>query len=103
MAINIRSSFSKYLQASDFADAPQVLTIVGIDIATFGGKEEKLVVNFKELEKGLVLNKTNCDLICDLYGNSDSEWKGNKIELYQTNTQFKGKMCKCVRARAPKA
>jgi len=98
MSINIRNSFSKYLTAADFKRKPQVVTIESVDAVTIGS-DDKIAVYFSELDKGLVLNKTNGDIICDLFGDYEEDWVGGKIELYSTKTQFKGKMVNCIRAR----
>ena len=54
---------SSYLRAADLEE-PLTVTIKSASIEELGeDKEEKIVVMFKELDRGLVLNRTNADYL----------------------------------------
>ena|SRR3990167_1107376 len=93
---------SKYLKASDAEQSDLVLTIKEIKMEEMNGdngKEQKPVVYFQELEKGLVLNKTNKETIQKLHGNIISELVGKKISLFSTEVQSFGEMTLALRVR----
>lgn len=85
---------SKYLKVADFDDAePAVLTIKRLKQERLGmgaDAEDKWVVYFDELEKGLVLNKTNAKTISVLYGDDTDDWIGEKIAIRAAEIEFKG-------------
>lgn len=91
---------SNYLRASDF-EKPALLTISHIKMEDIGD-DHKPVLYFQEVEKPLVLNKTNGNIIANLYGDDSEDWKGNPIVAYSTEVQFQGKMVAAVRVRKPK-
>lgn len=99
---NWRSSFpSNYLKASDF-EKPKLLTIKKFVEEDIGG-EPKPIVYFEEDQKGLVLNKVNGDSIEKISGSWETEnWKGHRIVLFQSETDYQGKRVPCIRVRAPK-
>jgi hypothetical protein len=69
-----------------------------------GQKEQKFVVFFKEMEKGMILNATNMKTITKLMGTNESdEWKGNRITVYtKDDIEMGGEMKSGLRVR-PKA
>lgn len=103
--MNINSAYpSKYLKADDIGDEDLVLTIKTVTIEDVGSskKEEKPVVHFDEVEKGLVLNVTNKNAIVELYGAETDDWPGNKIALFQTEVDFQGDQVMSIRVRKRK-
>jgi hypothetical protein len=102
MNIDEQYGENKYLKAEEL-DEDMVVTIRGVKVETLGqGKdaEEKPVVYFKELPKGLALNKTNATTIKTLYGPETDDWKGQKITLWATEVDFQGKMVPAIRVRS---
>ena len=99
---------SKYLKQGD-VDPPVLVTISGYkqqNVAKEGeAKDMKYCLFFKELEKPLVLNSTNGQLIAKITGSEDlDEWEGKKVVLYNDpNVGFGGKITGGIRVRAPKA
>lgn len=67
-----------------------------------GNKETKAVVYFKELEKGLVLNWTNAQLIANFLGSRNmDDWPGGQVTLYDDPTiSFAGKVTGGIRVKA---
>lgn len=94
---------SKYLKASDLNDKPWVLTMDRLEIEGVGAsKDQRPIVYFLKTEKGLVLNKTNSNIIARLYGEETDQWMGNQIELYPTMVDFQGDQVEAIRVRGPK-
>ena len=94
---------SKYLKASDLNDKPFVLTMDKVTIEEVGKQQdERPILYFLKAEKGLVLNKTNANVIAKLYGDDTDGWEGNQIELYPTMVDFGGEQVEAIRVRAPR-
>jgi hypothetical protein len=84
---------SKYLRKEDFDADGQILTIAGFrreDIKGDDGHlEEKIVLLFKELDKGMVLNKTNSQLIPVATGARNAgDAKGKQIVVFRDDSQI---------------
>ena len=93
-----------YLRKDDIGD-DMLLTIKNIKrekVGTDEDAEEKFVMYFKELEKGLVLNKTNIQMAAKSTGEDDSDnWAGKKIVLYfDEAVSYAGKVVGGLRLRA---
>ena len=94
---------TNYLKAADFEDGDAILTIAGLEQQTLGqGRDaaEKWIVYFREVDKGLVLNKTNAGTIAKLYGDDTDDWIGKKVTLYSTEVQFQSEMVEAIRIRS---
>jgi hypothetical protein len=100
---------SKFLKKED-CDPPILVTIARLteeNVAMEGADPQmKTVINFNEIEKGMVLNSTNGQLIGKITGieeNIETGWIGKKIVLYHDpNITFGGKLVGGIRVRAPK-
>jgi hypothetical protein len=104
--MNINSAFpSKYLKADD-AEQDLILTIRGVKVETVGQgpkAEQKPVVYFVEVEKGIVLNKTNAKMIAKIAKSDDTDhWKGVIIRLISTEVEFQGDLVMSLRVREVK-
>ena len=92
---------SNWLKASDF-EKPALLTIKKFGVEKVGD-DQRPVIWFKELEKGLSLNITNGNTIEEICGSADpGRWMGQRVVLYKTQTDYKGERVDCIRVRAPK-
>lgn len=91
---------SNYLRATDFPK-PTLATMSHVKMEDIGD-DHKPVLYFQELEKGLVLNKTNGNTIAEVYGDDSDDWKGQPIVLFEMPVQFQGRMVQAVRVRKPK-
>jgi hypothetical protein len=94
---------SKFLKASDF---PQDKTLTIREFVqseqvgkTTAPKDQKPALYFHELEKGLVLNKVNANVIESMYPGDVQDLIGRKITLYATETEYNGNMVPCIRVR----
>lgn len=102
--MNINDAFpSHYLKASDLGDAQPLVTIDRVEIEAVGrDKEMKPVVYFTGKDKGIVLNKTNSKKIAQIAESPDTDdWRGVKVTLYATETEFGGETVECIRIKAP--
>ena len=102
--MNINSAFpSKYLKAAD-ADEPIILTITKVKVETIGQgpkAEQKPVIYFKEVEKGMVCNKTNAKIISGICKSDDTDdWSGKQIKLIATEVEFQGDLIMSLRVRS---
>lgn len=98
---------SKFLTKADVTP-DQLVTIRGyeqVNVAKEGApQEDKYALHFNEMEKPLVLNSTNGQIIAAITGSEDFDgWIGKKIVLYfDPNISFAGKLTGGIRCRAPK-
>lgn len=99
--MNVNDMFpSNYLKASDLKGQAFKLDILRVD-EEIVGDGPKWVVYFRNTQKGLVLNKTNAQVIANKYGPETDGWSGAEVELYPDQTHFKGQMVDCLRVRVP--
>ena len=52
----------------------------------------KLLVGFESVEKMLVVNKTNFQILTDAFGEETKDWYGKKVTLGIIRVQFEGKL-----------
>lgn len=94
---------SNLLKAQDITDAggEMELTISKIEIKEFDGdkgKESKPVIHFAE-GKQMVCNKTNGNIISDMYGDETDDWLGKKVILIVQDVDFAGKQTPAIRVK----
>ena len=100
---------SKFLKKEDVG-VGMLVTIASVgqeNVAKEGADPEmKAVLHYEELEKPMVLNSTNGQIIAKITGaedNIETAWIGAKIVLYNDpNVSFAGKLIGGIRCRAPK-
>lgn len=63
-------------------------------------QERKLVVYFKEIEQGLVLNKTNGKMLVKNFGDETDAWVGQPVELYVAEVEYQGETQLGIRIRS---
>ena len=88
---------SKYLKAIDL-DADEVFTMESLKQEELGD-EAKPVVYFEEIDKGLVLNRTNANMIASQHGQDTEKWAGKRITLFATEVDFRGQQTLAIRVR----
>jgi len=93
---------SNWLRAADLTGHSVKVTIAGGALEDIGDGE-KPVISFLDKQKGLVLNKTNANMIVEYYGDETAGWIGKEIELYPTKVSFQGKLVDCIRVRVEQA
>jgi hypothetical protein len=99
------TSLFPYIEGDILAeqDRDAVLTIERVmqgEMASSRGKETKVVVQFEETHKMLILNKTNAQAILNLYGRKTQGWRGKRIALYSERISVAGRMHNAIRVRA---
>ena len=106
--MNINSlSKSKYLKTTDVPE-PVLVTIKDIDVVNVARenerKDERPVVFFRELEKGMVFNQTNLKRAAKAFGSEETDdWIGKKIVVYtDEDVEFGGEIVGGLRVRAPR-
>lgn len=98
---------SKFLKKED-VDPPKLVTIKALrqaNVAMDDQPEElKWTIFFKEVEKPMVLNSTNIQLLIKALGTDETDdWIGKQVVVYNDpNVSFAGKITGGVRIRAPK-
>jgi hypothetical protein len=93
---------SKFLRKEDFEDGDQVLTIKGVKLEDMPGDggQQKWVLYFRELQKGMALNSTTIRVLEKGYGDDSDMWVGKKVLVYvDPNVTFKGQLTGGLRLR----
>ena len=91
---------SKYLKSDEVGANRYTMTIANVMMEDVGDGD-KPVIYFSGAQKGMVLNKTNAEMIAYLYGDDTDRWRGQQVELYTTMTSFQGKQMLGLRVCAP--
>lgn len=97
----VYQSNSDFLKAEDIGANFWTATISQVDMKQFDDGSRKLFIMFHELDKGLVLNKTNADTIGDLYGKNTDGWVNQQVMLMTMPVDYQGKKVQAIRLRAP--
>lgn len=91
---------SPYLTAADVESKP-IWTVKGFTKKTMknrdGEDEVKPVLFFNEADKGMVLNKTNADIISSLYGSTIEDWINERVQLHSVMVEAFGKRQPAIR------
>src|SRR5512139_1916857 len=98
---------SRFLTRADVGKG-QLVTISEVyqdNVAKEGAPEElRRCVKFEQLDKPMVLNSTNGQIIAQITKSEETDhWTGHKIVLYDDpNVSFGGKLVGGIRVRAPR-
>lgn len=98
---------SKFLKRSDVG-AGKLVTIESCEQMNVAKendpKEMKWCLHFAELDKPMVLNKVNAELISMISGERNSDnWNGVKVVVYDDpSVSYGGKLVGGIRVRAPR-
>ena len=100
---------SKFLKKEDVGEGVLVTIdrLTQENVAKEGAEPEwKIAIYFRELEKPMVCNSTNAQIIAQITGKDfdvDKFWPGTQVVLYtDPNISFGGKLVGGIRVRAPK-
>jgi len=96
--MKISSAFpSTYMKAGDLQNRRVLVTIAKVVMKEIG-TDTKLVAYFKDKRRGLVLNKTNANVIQDIAGTDETDdWNGVQSVLYPTKVDFQGRRVDAIR------
>jgi hypothetical protein len=93
-----------YLNASHVSAGDLDVAISEVQVETIGrNAEQKLVLYFAGLPRGLAINKTNYETLFDAFGPETDGWIGGKITLYPVETEYDGKKVDGIRLRVDPA
>lgn len=104
---SIDEFFGNYLKADELKGKPDLtVTVKEVKVESVGrgdSAEDKPVVYFKELEKGLCLNQVNAQAVAEALGSKEIEsWTAKQVVLYvDPNVTFGGKRVGGIRVRVP--
>jgi len=102
-----KTAFGSFLKTEDLQGKAARAVIEAVQVEDVKGDdciEKKLVAHFVGKDKGLILNRTNCELIEQIVGSDDyAAWSGHTIVLFPTTTKFGPKTVPCLRIRAVQA
>jgi hypothetical protein len=100
---------SKYLKAEDelFDNGEVIATIKDVSLESLKsrekGEENKPVMYFKELPKGLIVNKTNWGICAKMFGSDESnDWIGERVALIKVDVDAFGDVVQAIRIKAQK-
>jgi len=94
---------SNLLKAQDVTDAggEMPLKIANVEIKEFdgdNGKERKPILIFSD-ERRMVLNKTNANIIAEMFGDDTDAWINREITLHVQSVEFQGKIVPSIRVK----
>lgn len=95
---------SKFLRKED-VDDDIVVTIKNLKLEDMPGDsgDQRYVVYFRELPKGLCLNTTMIRVLEKAYGGDSDDWLGKRVTLYvDPSVSFKGQVVGGLRVRPQK-
>jgi hypothetical protein len=91
----------RFLRAADLDGKMVTVEIADINTEELEGdkdqKSREYILTFVKAKRALVLNKTNCYLIVQMFGKNPNTWPGKRITLYPTTCRFGPKMVDCIR------
>ena len=94
---------STYMSVSDLDGRDLNITIDRIAKEKVGKQQEVRPVLYADgMRKGMIINRTNFKSIAKILGQDDSKWKGGRVTLFPTETEFQGEPVEAIRVR-PKA
>ncbi len=97
--MNINEVFpSKYLKAADIKGRPPISVVIReVVVEKISETDSKPVVYFQGKEKGIVLNKTNANMIAHTYGPETNGWIGQTILLRSEPVPFGSQIVDSIR------
>ena len=97
--MNIGNAFpSAYIKAADLQGRSAIVTMDRVVMEDIGG-DQKPILYFLGKDRGLPLNKTNANIVAEMYGWETDNWQGNPITLYPARVEFQGKIVDAVRVK----
>jgi len=100
--MNINTAFpSDYVKAADIGTKRVAAVIESVSVEKVG-EDKKPVVWFANKEKGLVLNKTNANIIAEIAGTDETDdWADIKIVMYVAKVDYQGRRVDAIRVDYP--
>ncbi len=93
---------SKWLAAADLGDKEPTVIIDRVVLEEINDTEQKPVIYFKKVKKGMICNKTNWKTIAYIHKSDDSDdWTGKEVALYVELVNMQGQMKPALRVKRP--
>lgn len=83
----------RFIRAANFDGKDVTYTITNVmleELEGDRGKEVKPIVSFSEINKQLVLNKTNALALKAMFGSEVTDWNGKRVTLYPLTIEWEG-------------
>jgi len=99
---NEYKSESKFLKADDLKGQAVKVTIASSALEAMTqdqAGDHKVVIMFKDKEKGMALNKTNYNALVSVFGTESDNWNGKEIEIFAMAVDYQGKSVMGLRLR----
>ena len=82
-----------YLRKADI-DEPAMVTVANVwSEAVMNSARKKLMISFNEIEKPLILNKTNIKRLVDIFSTQDtSQWRGRVTLYVEQGVEYAGRV-----------
>lgn len=98
---SFKTVFGSHLKTEDLQGRPVPVVVEQVTIETIKGQngkpdERKLVAHFKGKDKTLVLNKTRCEQMAEIFGTDDYEMWGGPAMLVPGTTMYAGERVGCI-------
>jgi ABC-type amino acid transport substrate-binding protein len=90
------------LKAEDLKGREIAVVIASVAMKTFEDGN-KLVLAFQGARKTLVANRTNSQMIAELYGPNTDHWVGREVVLFPSRVNFQGRLVDAIRVKGPRA
>lgn len=102
--MNIGNAFpGAYLKASDLQGRNITIMMHSVSMEEVGGDVKPILffldANGMKKDRGLVLNKTNGNIIAEMYGWETDEWAGKPITMYPARVEFSGRIVDAIRVK----
>ena len=102
--MNIGNAFpGAYLKASDLQGRNITITMHSVTMEEVGGDVKPILffqdANGLKKERGLVLNKTNSNIIAEMYGPETDDWSGKPITMYPARVPFQDRIVDAIRIK----
>lgn len=100
-----KTAFGSFLKTEDLQGRAVPVVIEVVELVTIKGQdgkpdERKLAAHFRGKDKALVLNKTRCEQLEDIFDTDDYEQWAGPVMLVPGETKFGGKTVGCVNIEA---
>ena len=91
---------SNYAAADDLDGQDRTVTIRFVQMEKVGRDQQTVPVMYlTELDKPMILNKTNGRSIGKLWGHDSRQWEGKQVTLYPSKVDVQGETKDCIRIR----
>ena len=92
-----------YLRKEDLTE-PRNVTVTDVwSEKILGSNRPKLIIGFKEIEKPLILNKTNIKRLVAIFGTADTaQWRGEVFLYVEKSVEYGGRIVGGLRVHRPR-